>query len=142
MALEGGGEAVTAVLGNHIQVVSAGIAEMGPHIESGKVRVLAVFAKERLAGKLADIPTAKEQGYDVEWPVIRGYYMGPKVSDEAFNWWKGRFDKMLADPKFAELRSQRDLLPFAMTGSELEQYVLQQTEAMRTLSQEFDLIKK
>ncbi len=29
-----------------------------------------------------------------------------------------------------------------MTGSELEQYVLQQTEAMRTLSQEFDLIKK
>ena len=142
VALEGGGEAVTAVLGNHIQVVSAGIAEMGPHIESGKVRVLAVFAKERLAGKLADIPTAKEQGYDVEWPVIRGYYMGPKVSDEAFNWWKGRFDKMLADPKFAELRSQRDLLPFAMTGSELEQYVLQQTEAMRTLSQEFDLIKK
>ena len=68
--------------------------------------------------------------------------MGPKVSDEAFNWWKGRFDKMLADPKFAELRSQRDLLPFAMTGSELEQYVLQQTEAMRTLSQEFDLVKK
>ena len=142
VALEGGGEAVTAVLGNHIQVVSAGIAELGPHIESGKVRGVAVFAKERLAGKLADIPTAKEQGYDVEWPVIRGYYMGPKVSDEAFNWWKGRFDKMLADPKFAELRSQRDLLPFAMTGSELEQYVLQQTEAMRTLSQEFDLIKK
>ena len=142
VALEGGGDAVTAVLGNHIQVVSAGIAEMGPHIDSGKVRVLAVFAKERLAGKLADIPTAKEQGYDVEWPVIRGYYMGPKVSDEAFGWWKGRFDKMLADPKFAELRSQRDLLPFAMSGSELEQYVLQQTEAMRTLSQEFDLIKK
>ena len=142
VALEGGGEAVTAVLGNHIQVVSAGIAEMGPHIESGKVRVLAVIAKERLAGKLADIPTAKEQGYDVEWPVIRGYYMGPKVSDEAFNWWKGRFDKMLADPKFAELRSQRDLLPFAMTGSELEEYVLQQTEAMRTLSLEFDLIIK
>lgn len=142
VALEGGGEAVTAVLGNHIQVVSAGIAEMGPHVESGKVRVLAVFANERLPGKLAEIPTAKEQGYDVEWPVIRGYYMGPKVSDEAFGWWKGRFDQLLADPKFAELRSQRDLLPFSMTGEELEQYVLKQTEAMRTLSQEFDLLNK
>ncbi len=142
VALEGGGEAVTAVLGNHIQVVSAGIAEMGPHIESGKVRVLAVFANERLPGKLAEIPTAKEQGFDVEWPVIRGYYMGPKVSDEAYNWWKGRFDQMLTNPKFEELRSQRDLLPFALTGDELNQYVQKQTEAMRTLSQEFDLLNK
>ena len=139
VALEGGGEAVTAVLGNHIQVVSAGIAEMGPYVESGKVRVLAVFAPERLQGKLAEIPTAKEQGFAIEWPVIRGYYMGPKVSDESFNWWKASFDKMLADPKFAEIRSQRDLLPFAMTGEELSQYVVQQTEQMRVLSKEFQL---
>ncbi|STZ77448.1 Bug family tripartite tricarboxylate transporter substrate binding protein [Bergeriella denitrificans] len=141
VALEGGGEAVTAVLGNHISVVSAGIAEMGPHIESGKVRVLAVFAPNRLEGKLKDIPTAKEQGFDVEWPVIRGYYMGPKVSDEAFQWWKGRFDTMLQDAKFAEIRANRDLLPFAMTGEELQQYVAKTTDEMRKLSQEFELNK-
>lgn len=139
VALEGGGEAVTAVLGNHINVVSAGIAEMGPHIESGKIRVLAVFAPERLEGKLKDIPTAKEQGFDVEWPVIRGYYMGPKVSEESYQWWKGRFDAMMADPKFAELRASRDLLPFAMTGDELQSYVKKTTEEMRVLSKDFDL---
>lgn len=139
VAMEGGGEAVTAVLGNHITVVSAGIAEMGPHVESGKIRVLAVFAPNRLEGKLKDIPTAKEQGFDVEWPVIRGYYMGPKVSEEAFQWWKTHFDAMLKDPKFAELRSSRDLLPFAMTGEELSQYVAKTTEEMRKLSADFDL---
>lgn len=142
VALEGGGEAVTAVLGNHINVVSAGIAEMGPHIESGKVRVLAVFAPERLEGKLKDIPTAKEQGFDVQWPVIRGYYMGPKVSNEAYTWWKERFDAMLANPKFGEIRAQRDLLPFALTGDELKQYVEKTTEEMRILSKEFDLQNK
>ncbi|MDO4998453.1 MAG: tripartite tricarboxylate transporter substrate binding protein [Neisseria sp.] len=142
VALEGGGEAVTAVLGNHISVVSAGIAEMGPHIESGKVRVLAVFSPNRLEGRLKDIPTAKEQGFDVEWPVIRGYYMGPKVSDEAYNWWKGRFDTMLKDAKFAELRANRDLLPFEMTGEQLQQYVAKTTEQMRALSKEFELDKK
>ncbi|OOS05348.1 putative tricarboxylic transport membrane protein [Moraxella cuniculi DSM 21768] len=139
VALEGGGEAVTAVLGNHISVVSAGIAEMGPYIESGKVRVLAVFAPERLGGKLKDIPTAKEQGFDVEWPVIRGYYMGPKVSEESYQWWKNRFDTMMADPKFAELRASRDLLPFAMTGDELQAYIKKSTDEMRVLSKEFDL---
>lgn len=141
VALEGGGEAVTAVLGNHINVVSAGIAEMGPHIEAGKIRVLAVFSPERLQGKLKDIPTAKEQGFDVQWPVIRGYYMGPKVSDESYNWWKTHFDAMLKDPKFAELRSQRDLLPFELTGDELKQYVEKSTEEMRALSKEFELTK-
>lgn len=139
VALEGGGEAVTALLGNHISVVSAGIAEMGPHIESGKVRVLAVFAPQRLEGKLNNIPTAKEQGFDVEWPVIRGYYMGPKVSEEAYQWWRQHFDLMLADPKFAEIRAGRDLLPFAMSGEELQRYVVKTTGEMRELSREFDL---
>lgn len=139
VALEGGGEAVTALLGNHIAVVSAGIAEMGPHIESGKVRVLAVFAPQRLEGKLNNIPTAKEQGFDVEWPVIRGYYMGPKVSEEAYQWWRKHFDLMLADPKFAEIRAGRDLLPFAMSGEELQRYVVKTTGEMRELSREFDL---
>lgn len=142
VALEGGGEAVTAVLGNHISVVSAGIAEMGPHIESGKIRVLAVFSPSRLEGKLKDIPTAKEQGFDVEWPVIRGYYMGPKVSDESYNWWKTHFEAMMKDPKFADIRASRDLLPFAMTGEELTQYVAKTTEEMRALSKEFDLNAK
>ena len=142
VALEGGGEAVTSVMGNHIQVVSAGIAEMGPYVESKKVRVLAVFAPERLKGKFADVPTAKEQGYDIEWPVIRGYYMGPKVSNEAFDWWKKSFDTMLKDQQFEQLRGQRDLLPFSLTGVELSQYVAKQTEQMRTLSKEFNLQSK
>lgn len=142
VAMEGGGEAVTAVLGNHIQVVSAGLAEVMPHVKAGKLRVLAVFAPNRLEGEdLKDIPTAKEQGFDIEWPVIRGYYMAPEVSDASYHWWKDRFDTMLADPKFAELRTNRELLPFAMTGEELTQYIYQQTEELRQLSKEFNLVE-
>lgn len=142
IALEGGGEAVTGVLGNHIQVVSAGIAEIVPHVKAGKLRVLAVFAPERLPGDLAKLPTAKEQGYNIEWPVIRGYYMGPKVSDEAFNWWKSSFEKMAKDQKFEQIRQQYDLLPLSMTGEELTKYVLNQTNQFRELSKEYDLVTK
>lgn len=141
VAMEGGGEAVTAVLGNHIQVVSSGIAEVMPQVAAGKLRVLAVFSANRLEGSMKDIPTAKEQGFDIEWPVIRGYYMGPDVSPESYTWWKEHFDKMLADPKFAELRTNRELLPFAMTGDELTQYVYKETERLRALSAEFKLVE-
>lgn len=140
VAMEGGGEAITAVMGNHVTVVSAGIAEIMPQATAGKLRVLAVFADERLGGSMADVPTAVEQGYDVTWPVVRGYYMGPDVSPAAYDWWKASFDKMLANPKFAELREQQELLPFSMTGEELEAYVYKRTGELRELSAEYGLV--
>lgn len=141
VALEGGGEVLTSLLGQHIQVGVGNVSEVGAHLASGNIRVLAVFANKRLEGKFSNLATAKEQGYDLEWPVIRGFYMGPKVSDEAFNWWKKAFDKMMGDPKFDAVREHQDLLPFELTGEELTAYVHKQTEEMRQLSQEYKLSK-
>lgn len=141
VAMEGGGEAVTAVMGNHVNVVSAGIAELMPQASAGKLNVLAVFSEERLGGSMADIPTAIEQGYDVTWPVVRGFYMGPDVSPAAYDWWKQSFDTMLADPKFAEIREQQELLPFSMTGEELQAYVYKRTSELRELSAEYGLVE-
>ncbi len=141
VALEGGGEVLTSLLGQHIQVGVGNISEIGSQLQSGSIRVLAVFSKERLTGKFADLPTALEQGYDLEWPVIRGFYMGPKVSDEAYTWWKTSFDKMMQAPQFEQVRDHQDLLEFALTGDELQAYVYKQTEEMRQLSEEYKLSK-
>lgn len=139
VALEGGGEVLTSLLGQHIQVGVGNISEVSSYLESGDIRVLAVFANKRLDGKFSKLPTAKEQGYDIEWPVIRGFYMGPKVSDEAYGWWKNAFDKMMANQKFDAVRENQDLLPFQLTGEELTAYVYKQTAEMRQLSQEYKL---
>jgi len=143
VAMEGGGELATALLGGHIQVASTDISDSIPHIESGGIRILAILADERLPGEtVEDIPTAKEQGYDVSWPVVRGFYMGPEVSDEDFAWWKNSFDELLASDDFATLRTQRELFPFAMTGDELDTYVKQQVGQYKTLASEFGLVQQ
>ncbi len=141
VALEGGGEVLTSLLGQHIQVGVGNVSEVGSHLKSGSIRVLAVFAKDRLEGKFSNLPTAIEQGYDLEWPVIRGFYMGPKVSDEAYGWWKNAFDNMMANQKFDAVRENQDLLPFEMTGEEIQAYVYKQTNEMRQLSEEYKLSK-
>ncbi len=141
VAFEGGGETLTAMLGGHVQVTSSGLGEVTPQLDAGKIRILAVLSDERLPGKLADIPTAKEQGYDISWPVIRGFYMGPEVSDEDFNWWKSQFDSLLADEDFAKLREQRDLFPLSMTGDELKAFVEKQVQDYKALAGEFGLVK-
>jgi putative tricarboxylic transport membrane protein len=142
VALEGGGEIATALLGGHIQVGSTDISDSMPHILSGDMRLLAVFSEERLdEPEMKNIPTAKEQGYDIVWPVVRGFYLGPKVSDEDYNWWKAAFDKLLASEDFAKLRDQRELFPFAMTGEELDKYVKTRVAEYKTLAKEFGLIQ-
>ncbi|MFC0178630.1 Bug family tripartite tricarboxylate transporter substrate binding protein [Thorsellia kenyensis] len=141
VAMEGGGETMTNLLGGHIDVMSAGIAEVLPYLKDKKVRVLAVFAEERLKGSFKDVPTAIEQGYDVRWPVMRGFYTPKDISDKEFEWWKNNFDKLLASPEFAELRESRDLLEFNKTGEDLDKFVKNQVNEMRQLSIDFELIK-
>ena len=67
--------------------------------------------------------------------------MGPKVKDSDYDWWKTKFDELLASKDFQVLRTQRDLLPFAMTGDELDKYVDQQVKDLREISKEFGLIQ-
>lgn len=139
VAFEGGGEPMTALLGGHVQLITSGIGESTAQLEAGKVRVLAVMSDQRLPGKLADIPTVKESGCDASWPIVRGFYMGPEVSDENYNWWKQQFDVLLASEAFTQQREQRDLLPMAMTGEELQTFVYKQVDQFKSLAGEFGL---
>ncbi|SFB43460.1 Bug family tripartite tricarboxylate transporter substrate binding protein [Azotobacter beijerinckii] len=140
VAMEGGGEIATALLGGHIQVASTDISDSMPHVQSGGMRILAVLSDQRLEEPaMAAIPTAREQGYEVVWPVIRGYYLGPKVSDADYAWWKDAFDRLLVSDQFAHLRDQRELFPFALTGPELQAHVSKEVARYRELAREFGL---
>jgi putative tricarboxylic transport membrane protein len=140
VAFEGGGEAITALQGGHVQVYSGDASEAEEQIKAGaKIRVLAVMADKRLDGRLSGVPTAKEQGMNVEWPIIRGYYVGPKVSDADYKVWADTFSKMMATPAYAKLRAERGLFAFDKTGADLDAFVKQRVAYYRTLAAEFGL---
>lgn len=143
VAFEGGGEAITALRGGHIQAYMGDAAEARTMLEGGApIRVLAVFNDKRLPGKLSNIPTAAEQGFDINWPIIRGFYVGPKVSDAQYQWWADAFSKLMATSEFAKLQEQQGLFPFNMTGKELDTYVKQRVQFYTELADTFGLIKK
>jgi putative tricarboxylic transport membrane protein len=142
VAFEGGGEAVTALRGGHIHAYVGDAAEARTLMDGGApIRVLAVYHSERLTGKLNNVPTAKEQGYDIEWPIIRGFYVGPKVSDADYNWWVATFNKTMATPEFAKEQEQGGLFPFNRTGADLDRFVKERTVAYGELAKSFGLIK-
>ncbi|EOI3547285.1 Bug family tripartite tricarboxylate transporter substrate binding protein [Cronobacter dublinensis] len=141
VAFEGGGEPVTALMGNHVQAVSGDLSEMVPYLTGNKLRVLAVFANERLPGQLAQVPTAKEQGYDLVWPIIRGFYVGPKVSDADYQWWVQTFEKLQQTGEFKKQRDLRGLFEFNLTGKALDEYVKNQVNDYREKAKAFGLAK-
>jgi len=81
---DGGGEALTALLGGFVQVFSGEASEVESHLETGAIRVLGVLSPQPLDGLLAGVPTAAEQGYPVEWVTWRGFYVPGGLDDEAY----------------------------------------------------------
>jgi tripartite-type tricarboxylate transporter receptor subunit TctC len=69
----GGGPALTALLGNNSQVLVTSIAAASPHLKAGKVRSLAGFGEKRAASQ-PDVPTLKELGYDVGFSLWVGMF--------------------------------------------------------------------
>jgi tripartite-type tricarboxylate transporter receptor subunit TctC len=78
---QGGGPAVTALLGNNAQVQASAIAAIISQIKAGKARALAVFGAQR-SPALPDVPTMKEAGYDIEFYLWVGLF-APKGTPEA-----------------------------------------------------------
>jgi putative tricarboxylic transport membrane protein len=142
VSFEGNGEVTTALLGGHIQAGSGDVSADLPQHKAGKIRILAVYADKRLPGDAAGIPTAKEQGYDFTWPIIRGFYVAPKIPDADYKFWLDAFNKLLASKDFLALRDQRDLYPFSMTGPELDAYVKKTVGEYRKIADEYGLVQK
>lgn len=139
VAFEGGGEALAALLGDHIQVFTGDLSELKSQLGSGKIRVLAALSEERMGGPYAEIPTAVEQGYDVQWPIWRGYYMGPEVSDAAYAEWTERMEALAGNAEFARLREARGLFPMSRFGDDFDSYVKDQVADFKTLAEEVGL---
>jgi putative tricarboxylic transport membrane protein len=141
VALEGGGEEFTALSAGYVQVISGDTSEATLYAGPGKVRVLAVLSEHRLPGVLANIPTAREQGVDVVWPLIRGVWMGPGVSDADYRRWVQAFEKMEATPQFAQMRAEAGLYPFSVTGDALTQYVKKAINDYNRQAKQFNLLR-
>jgi putative tricarboxylic transport membrane protein len=82
VTFKGGGDAVLATLGGHVEVTTENMSEMLPLVEAGKMRLLAVTGERRFK-QAPDVPTLRELGYSTVVATGRGFGMAAGVSKEA-----------------------------------------------------------
>ena len=93
VAFKGAAEAVTALMGGHLDLVTTAAGNVAPHLQSGRLRVVGVSADKRLPGTLANVPTWKEQGVNLVYGGWRSI-VGPKgLTAAQVAFWEGALRK-------------------------------------------------
>lgn len=97
----GGPPAIAAFLGGHAEAVILAVLETKPHVDAGKARVLGVFGEKR-SPHMPDIPTFKEQGYDIHF-MTNGVMIGPKdFPNRSKSVLEDACKKVTANPEFVK----------------------------------------
>jgi putative tricarboxylic transport membrane protein len=136
-----GGEAMTALLGGHVAVVATPSANAIPHLQAGRMRVLAVAAPTRLEGALSVVPTWKEQGANIvvaNWrPVI-----GPKGwTPQQVAFWENVFAKLTATEEWKNEVARAGGVNHYMNSRDLAAYFDAQYAQFRPILADLGLAK-
>ena len=98
---QGAAPAVLSLLGGHIDAVAVSPAEVAPHLASGKLKMLAVMADQRLKA-FEKVPTLKERGIDVSMGAWRGLGAPKNTPKEVIDVLKAATEKTMNDPQMRE----------------------------------------
>ena len=140
IGVDGGADAITQTVGGFTQGMTGDMSEVVGFLKSGEVRALAVLTDERVPG-FEDIPTAKEQGLDVVAVNWRGLYVPKDVSDDTFNMWAERLQKVADSAEWKEAMAANGLAPFTKVGADFQNYVDQVVSEVRQLSKDIGVIQ-
>jgi tripartite-type tricarboxylate transporter receptor subunit TctC len=97
----GGGPAVTAVLGGNVNFFMSPTSIALPHIRAEKVRPLAVSSAKRIK-TLSDVPTFKEQGYDLEYYFWVGIFAPKGTPAPIINTLRNGFNRAAHSKQFLD----------------------------------------
>lgn len=120
--MKSGAESVTALLGGHVHWTTGQMSDAMPHVESGKLRILAVASRQRLAA-LPAIPTMKEQGYDMHVAAGRGFATPAAIPKDAAAYLDTLFEKTYNSSGWQEYMTRNLMEPVYMGSAEYARYL-------------------
>jgi putative tricarboxylic transport membrane protein len=140
IGVDGGADAITQTVGGFTQGMTGDMSEIVGFLASGEVRALAVLTEERVPG-FDDIPTAKEQGFDVVAVNWRGLYVPKGISDERFEEWGAKLAAVAESQEWKDAMAANGLAPFTKVGGDFQSWVDGVIADTVELSKEIGVIK-
>ncbi len=133
------GESVTALLGGHVDVVSATAPVIVPHVQAGKLRILASASAQRGSGPLAEVKTWREQGVPVDYVSYNGVMLPPGVNAEQIRYWEDALRQVAQDKKWIALVEKSGNKPIFRGYVESHRYLQSEWKASTELAAQLNL---
>ena len=135
---DGGAPALTALLGNQVDTACLQVGEARENIEAGKLTALSVYAPERI-DSLPDVPTATEQGVDVEVYQYR-FMTTPKGTpqDVKDTIWEG-MQATYETEEYQTFNEQNSLTPLELSADEMVEQIESDKQRYADLVEEYEL---
>jgi putative tricarboxylic transport membrane protein len=136
ISFPGGGERLSNLLGDHVQIMFMQPQEAGEHIRMGTLRVITTLADNRLPS-LPNVPTLREQGINVTVPVqARGVVAPPGISAEVKEYWSALFARVAKSPGWKKYLEENQLDDSFLNSADTAKYFDESAVQMRALLKE------
>ncbi len=126
-----GAEAATQLVGKHIDSNVNNPSENISEWRADQVRALCVFSDKRMVYKekitktqsWADIQTCKELGLDVEYQMLRGFFIPPGTTPEQVAFYTDLLKKVIATPEWKDYLSKQALKDDVRFGADFVRFL-------------------
>jgi tripartite-type tricarboxylate transporter receptor subunit TctC len=135
---DGGAPALTAVLGGQVDTACLQVGEAVENIESGKLVPLTVFSPERIA-YLPDVPTAQEQGLDVEVAQYRFLTVPKGTPDDVKDRLVEGLQATFESEDYQSFNEQNSLTPMEIPGDEVVAQLEEDKQRYADLVEEYGI---
>ena len=128
----GGGPSMTALLGGQVQMVAQAPGVAAAHLKAGTVRLLGTWGAERLKAH-PELPTMKEQGYDVEFYIWSGLFAPAGLSSEKLAQLRKVAKNAINDSAFLVTMTMMNTPIKYLEGAELDKFIAQDQKRLATV---------
>jgi len=141
VSFKSGAEAGTAVAGGHIHLTTENLSEVSAHVESKKIRVLAVTGERRMA-PLPEVPTMKELGYPIVVGTGRGFALPAGVPAAAVATLEGMVRRAMTSKIWKDYSAANNFEENFLDGAQFKKYLDSRREEFRGFLTHVGLLKK
>jgi tripartite-type tricarboxylate transporter receptor subunit TctC len=137
---QGGGPALTELVGGHVDMHIASVGRVKSHIEAGTLRPMAVLSDERYQG-LPDVPTITEKGYKTKAIVYHDLVAPKGLPEPVLAKLRKAFEDGLKDPKYAEMLEKTLYSPKLFSADATKKMLKDDMAAMKPIVTDLGLVK-
>ena len=141
VVFKGSAEAITALLGGHIDFGVAGAVNAIGHVSAGRMRVIAAASPQRLPGPLSVAPTWREQGVDLVYGQQRGVFAPKGLTPAQVAFWESALRRMIQTPEWKADLEKNHWTSHFLTGTALVKELEKEYGELKVALAEVGLVK-